>query len=165
MKNRFISFASTRFALSIALGAATPPVVSGAPAGAASLYGPAIREVPFQLLESGARSGCVRPAKMVIGDEREWNRVWRVHNEKAAVPRIDFSRYRVVALLSGKGGAPLEIVQVASTRDEVTVFFHRGATVNSATTPFRFALIEKIGNAARFIDQDGKVCAVCHVLP
>lgn len=177
MKNRFSQFASTRAALCV-LSSVAPLLLlaafarnafaqtapqSSAATNATMPNAPAIREVPFRTLGSGVQSGCIRPAKMIIGDEKEWNRVWRIHDAKSVAPRVDFSRFRVIALLAGKGGSPLEIVQVASTREEITVFFHRGAATKAKEAPFHFALMEKTGTAARFIDQNGKVCAVCHI--
>ena len=125
----------------------------------------AIREVPFQMLASGARSEAPRAAKMIVGNEKEWARVWRVHDQNAPLPKIDFSRYRVIALLSGKGNPALDLVQVASTRDEVTVFFRRAENAKSGDAPFRFARIEKTGSRARFLNENGKECAICHIAP
>ena len=161
-----MKLASTRIALGalFLLGAATSMLCrSSAFAQPLAPTEAVIREVPFQTLRSGARSNCARPAKMIIGDEREWRRVWRVHDEKTEAPQVDFARSRVIALLAGKGGAPLGLVQVASAREQITVFFHRGAATTSTSTPFHFALIEKTGSEARFIDQNGEVCAVCHI--
>ena len=157
--------ASTRSLFLVALLSVAAPFSQAARADSAVPTVAAIRELPFQMLASGAKSDAKRAAKMVISNEKEWARVWRVHDQNAPLPKVDFSRYRVIALLSGKDNPALDLAQVASTRDEITIFFHRAEKVKSNEAPFRFARIEKTGSRARFLDQNGKECAICHIAP
>ena len=157
--------ASTRMLFLAAFLSVAAPFFQPVRADSAPQKVAAIRELPFQMLASGVRSDATRAAKMVISNEKEWTRVWRVHDENAPLPEVDFSRYLVIVLLSGKGNPALDLTQVASTRNEVTVFFRRVETAQSGDAPFRFARIEKTGSRARFLDENGKECAICHIAP
>lgn len=123
---------------------------------------PTIAEMPFQTLGIGTQSGCVRPAKMLITNEREWRRIWAVHSSaaitgaaatqvagnstfgktKAAVtaapelPTVDFSRQAVVVLLLGKSPADswIEINQVVSTPSATVIFFGSRSGAGPART-------------------------------
>jgi hypothetical protein len=111
---------------------------------------PKIYSIPFQTLAIGARSGVERPAKMLITDEREWQRVWGVHTKPATetpqLPSIDWSRQAVLSLLMGRvsgdaasgnnsSTAPsIELVQVVHTPLDTVVYFReaRPAAQNEA---------------------------------
>ncbi len=136
----------TAAAQSATAQAATQPTVMQDTASAR----PAIAEMPFQTLGIGTQSGCVRPAKMLITNEREWRRIWAVHtgaamtgaaNEAVAnstfdktraaasatpeLPTVDFARQAVVVLLMGNSAADswIEINQVVSTPSATVIFY------------------------------------------
>lgn len=62
--------------------------------------------VPFETLGIGSESACTKRALFAINDETEWQRVWGVHTSGIAdaqnLPKVDFSRQSVIAVLSGE---------------------------------------------------------------
>jgi hypothetical protein len=136
---------------------------------------PKIYTMPFQTLAIGARSGCERAAKMLISDEREWQRVWGLHAtaaEKAELPAIDWSRQAVVVLLMGQvsgdaSTAPaITLHQVVHTPHDTVVYFQEAPATKTKTAapavqPFHFALIDKPVTPLRFVNLSAERCDTC----
>ncbi|HEX8234750.1 MAG TPA: hypothetical protein VF600_02245 [Abditibacteriaceae bacterium] len=144
-----------------------------------------IYPIPFQTLAIGASSGCARPARLLIRDEKEWQRVWGIHalsmnaggiatqpESQVALPAIDWSRQAVVALLMGEvsGTADttsIEIVQVVHTPYDTVIFYRETRPEEAAKTnairvqPVHFALIDKPATPLRFVNLSAPDCATC----
>lgn len=124
----------------------------------------------FRTLDIGARSGCVRPGKLVISDEKDWQRVWNLHTAvqeiKFSAPPVDFSRQVVVALMLGDqpAGASIETVQIVNGRAETTIYYsvQRGQKGGAVSQPFHFAVIDKPTGPVRFASVSEE-CAACVV--
>lgn len=122
-----------------------------------------IRPLSFQVLASGNRSGCLRPAKMLISTAAEWRRVWKIHDAKAEVPEIDFARQSVIALLSGENGRGLQVEQVVQTPTEIVVYFRQKLDTAKGTQPFQFVTVTKPQAPLRFVLSNPDDCEVCVV--
>jgi hypothetical protein len=159
------------FLISPVVNAATSEVTPGA----ATTSETAIqsRNLPYTTLGIGAQSGCDRPAKMLVSDEQEWQRVWQKHTRnddlKMSAPPVDWTEKAVVILLGGEQGtgAGIEVQRVIEQKDQTTVYFvqSKGADLTNAAgpvKPFHFALIAKPRNAVRFVDGNTE-CSVCVV--
>jgi hypothetical protein len=138
-----------------------------------------IYSIPFQTLAIGSSSGCARPARLLIGDEKEWQRVWGIHTQRVdakqnvTLPAIDWSRQAVVALLMGEVSAAanttssIEIAQVVHTPLDTVVFYREArpeqepATNSSRVQPVHFALIDKPTTPLRFVNLSAPDCATC----
>lgn len=137
-----------------------------------------IYSIPFQTLAIGTDSGCVRAARLLISDEKEWQRVWGIHaqgvgaKENSALPTIDWSRQAVVALLMGEVRASpnttsTEIAQVVHTPLDTVVFYRETRPAPEAENssarvqPVHFALIDKPVTALRFVNLSTPDCATC----
>ncbi len=139
-----------------------------------------IYSIPFQTLAIGSTSGCVRPARLLISDEKEWQRVWGIHAQgvaqteaKATLPTIDWSRQAVVALLMGQAsGTPsttlsIEIAQIVHTPLDTVVFFRETRAAQEVAAnpvhvqPVHFALIDKPSTPLRFVNLSTPDCATC----
>lgn len=133
--------------------------------------GATVQSVPFETLAIGTQSRCVKPAKMLISGEAEWRRVWRAHNGQAAtapaLPRVDWSRQRVVALLGGAMGGDAEISLARAVREgeTLTLYFWRDAgSGRKVSRPFHFATVPFAAGAklqVRFADAATMACPVC----
>ncbi|MBV9470084.1 MAG: hypothetical protein JO316_03550 [Abitibacteriaceae bacterium] len=133
--------------------------------------------LPYVTLGIGARSGCVRPAKMVITKDAEWRRVWHVHTQgminPPALPVVDFSRQVVLVLLNGKSLSPdtsLEVAQVVTGPQETLVYYYLNGDDSTqrtrlkaarATQPFHFAAIDKPTTPIRFVNALSATCSNC----
>jgi hypothetical protein len=140
-----------------------------------------IYSIPFQTLAIGTSSGCARPARLLIRDEKEWQRVWGIHAQgvatqpesKGTLPAIDWSRQAVVALLMGEVGgaanttASIEIAQVVQTPLDTVVFYREtrpepeAATNSARVQPVHFALLDKPNTPLRFVNLSAPDCATC----
>lgn len=135
------------------------------------------RTLPYMTLGIGARSGCTRPAKMVIAKDAEWRRVWRVHTQgminPPPLPIVDFSRQVVLVLLNGKSlssNISLEVAQVVVGPQETLVYYRLNgddapksgsSRVAVPTHPFHFAAIDKPMTPIRFVSALGATCSDC----
>ena len=144
-----------------------------------------IYSIPFQTLAIGSSSGCTRPARLLISEEKEWQRVWGIHARgthaqesatepaaKSAMPAIDWSRQAIVALLMGEvNGASsttsIEIAQVVHTPLDTVVFYREtrpaqeSAADSARVQPVHFALIDKPSTPLRFVNLSAPDCATC----
>jgi hypothetical protein len=140
-----------------------------------------IYSIPFQTLAIGATSGCARPARLLIQNEKEWQRVWGIHAQgvaaqpesKATLPGIDWSRQAVVTLLMGEldgatnTTASIEIAQVVQTPLDIVVFYRETRPEQQSVTnltrvrPVHFALIDKPSTPLRFVNLSAPDCATC----
>ena len=97
-------------------------------------------KVDFTTIEPRGRgedSGYCTPSRMVIRNEREWEKVWLEHlsniNPPLGRPKVDFTREMVVAVFAGEkptSGYPVEIIAV-DTQDSqlvVTVRYRQPST-------------------------------------
>jgi hypothetical protein len=123
----------------------------------------------FRTLDIGERSGCARPAKMLISDEKEWQRVWSLHSStqdmKFSAPPVDFSKQAVVALLMGNqpAGASITAERIVDETNDTVIFYSvqygaKGGPVSSQ--PFHFAVIDKPAGKVRFASS-AQECTVC----
>ncbi len=138
-----------------------------------------IYSIPFQTLAISTSSGCVRPARLLVNDEKEWQRVWGIHAEgvsakqNVTLPPIDWSRQAVVALLMGEVSgaaattASIEIAHVVHTPLDTVVFYRETRPVPEAETnlarvqPVHFALIDKPSTPVGFVNLSAPDCATC----
>jgi hypothetical protein len=131
--------------------------------------------VPFETLGIGNESGCTKRALFVINDETEWQRVWGVHRQgipdAQPLPKIDFSRQSVIAVLSGEraDGKSLQIAQVVRSANETVAYFmisdekswlgvpeaEAKTDANKKAQPYIFAAVDKITTPLRFADVFG----------
>ncbi|HEX8552232.1 MAG TPA: hypothetical protein VF681_11840 [Abditibacteriaceae bacterium] len=124
------------------------------------------RLLSYQTLAIGAQSGCDRPAKMVVRDETEWNRVWLKHTQrdemKISAPPVDFTQKSVVILLGGnQTGGTLEVQHIEENAGNTTIFYTAARGVSRDTTqPFHFALIDAPRGEVVFNDGNEE-CGVC----
>lgn len=125
----------------------------------------------FRTLDIGAQSGCVRPGKLIITDEKEWQRVWVLHTSiqkiKFSPPPVDFTKQAVVALMLGEqpAGASIETVQILNGRADTTIYYsvQRGQKGGAGVgQPFHFAMIDKPVGPVRFASVSEE-CAACVV--
>lgn len=171
MKTSTHYFRAAFLSSALMASACSVPRVVAATESTSTSVAPPIREVAFQTLGLGERSGCTRAAKMLVTNEKEWRRVWAIHSahSKAAAPHVDWSHQAVVVLLGGQGGS-IQINQIVRAPDAVVVFFdnpvlRENLKSASATRSFHFALIEKPQLPLRFQDLSNPECATCVLKP
>lgn len=142
----------------------------------------AFKVVPFETLGIGNESGCTKRALFAINDDAEWRRVWGVHTQGIAdaqtLPKIDFSRQSVLAILSGerRDGKSLQIAQIVKGAQETVVYFSTGDEKlwlgvpeetkngeNQKVQPYTFVAVDKINVPVRFLDVFGAQngCSKC----
>lgn len=160
-----------RFPLLLMLGA----VLSGALPrllGAVAQEGRTLKTVPFETLGLGTQSGCTRPAKLIVTNEVDWKRVWRVHLSgkvpSRALPAVDFSHQVVLAVLGGRmmPGSDARIGQIVKRKTETQVYYYvqpgQGDISGRASVqPFHFAVIEKPSTPLHWMDALGATCIDC----
>lgn len=134
--------------------------------------------LPFETLALGETSGCKRPAKLFIGGEAEWRRVWRMaRGAQSPAPAVDWQRQRVVALLGGTQGegASVQLLRAIREGDALTLYVwrdegaplvaaHKGAMPMGATQPFHFALVPFASSnnvKVRFAPASELACPAC----
>lgn len=127
--------------------------------------------IAYETLAIGSRSGCAVPAKMLISNQAEWERVWTKHmtrdEMKLSAPPVDWTRKAVVALLGGETrGGSLELQHITREAGITTIYYSasRDAGDRSAAEPFHFALIDAPTGPVKFADGniDCSVCARIH---
>ena len=127
-----------------------------------------IAVVPYETLSIGNESGCTKRALFAISDAAEWQRVWGVHtagfSDAPRLPKVDFSRQTVLAVLSGErtDGKALQVMQIVRSSQETIVYFTAAeeklwqpVAVTDApekTQPYTFILIDKPSTSLRFAD-------------
>jgi hypothetical protein len=129
-----------------------------------------IAVVPYETLSIGNESGCKKRALFAISDAVEWQRVWGVHtsglSEQVRLPKVDFSRQTVLALLSGErsDGKALQVMQIVRSPQETVVYFTTAEeklwlnveanTVEPAekAQPYTFIVMDKTSGPLRFVD-------------
>ncbi len=139
--------------------------------------------VPFETLGVGSESGCAKRALFAINDEAEWQRVWGVHTQNIAdaqsLPKVDFLRQTVIAVLSGErsDGKSLQVGQVVRGTQETVVYFllsDEKSWLGVAETqtkndepqtvrPYVFVAVDKVNSPLRFADIYGaqNICSKC----
>lgn len=141
-----------------------------------------IAVVPFETLGTGDESGCAKRALFAINDEVEWQRVWNVHTsglaEAQRLPKIDFARQTVLAVLSGErnDGKSLQIAQIVRGPQETIAYFQLSdekSWLGVAETPVKneesktarpyvFVAIDKVITPLRFVDvYAAQNCSKC----
>ena len=122
--------------------------------------------MPFETVGLGNQSGCAKRAFMSVTDETEWRRVWGVHSQGLSdapkLPKVDFTRQSVIALLAGAQptAKTIQVAQIVRNPREAVVFFlltDEEATwgqqvVAGPSQPFHFAIIDKLETPVRFAD-------------
>jgi hypothetical protein len=169
-------------AAALALAASTSPLAHRADAEPSFVAAPQVDSpaspspgagqlMSFRTLDIGRESGCSTPAKMLITDETEWQRVWKLHNDgaemKLSAPVVDFAHEVVVALLMGDrpGTSWISAVQIVKGHDDVTVYYEadggqRGAA--SRSRPYHFLVMARPNLPVRFADANLE-CSTCVV--
>ncbi len=133
--------------------------------------------LPFETVGLGNQSGCSKRALMSVTDEAEWRRVWGVHTQglldAPALPKVDFSRQSVIALLAGTQptAKTIQVAQIVRDAREAVVFFLLAddeitwgqQAVSGPSQPFHFAVVNKLETPVRFVDallgDDCRKCA------
>jgi hypothetical protein len=114
--------------------------------------------VPFYPVAKGQRTATMAdaPATRVIRTQKRWREAWRTLGGPARRPRIDFSRYMLIAVTQGRqrsGGYGIEIAKIERTTSgrHVTVLETRpgaGCPVTLAiTAPYHVVRVRR--SAAR----------------
>ena len=131
-----------------------------------------IAVLPFETLGTGNESGCAKRALFAVNDVAEWQRVWGVHTqgiaEAQSLPKIDFSRQTVIAVLSGERDdeKSLQIAQVVRGPQETVVYFMLSdakswlgldeisvkTQAEKAARPYVFVAVDKVTTPLRFAD-------------
>ncbi|HEX8832561.1 MAG TPA: hypothetical protein VF719_00085 [Abditibacteriaceae bacterium] len=167
--NCFLSSSTLVAAVAIALSCVMP-------ARAESVGDETVEKTPnpiltFQTLDIGTKSGLNRPAKMMIVDEAEWKRVWKIHTTgqefALSAPPVDWENKAVVALMLGEQSpnSGIEVRQIARNRNETVVYYFqtRGARDGkNVAQPFHFVVVDKPQTPVRFADANTE-CVVCVV--
>lgn len=141
-----------------------------------------IAVVPYETLSIGNQSGCKKRALFAISDAGEWQRVWGIHTsgltEAPSIPKVDFSRQSVLAILSGErsDGKFLQIAQIVRSPQETVVYFSTGAEeswlnvsqmpkADELAQPYAFLVIDKPATPLRFVDAfaEQNNCSKCVV--
>ena len=132
----------------------------------------AFSNVPFETLGIGNESSCTKRALFAINDATEWQRVWGVHTSGIAdaqsLPKVDFSRQTVIAVLSGErnDGKSLQIAQIVRGPQEAMVYFSTSdekswldvaevqtkVDEHKSVQPYVFVAVDKITTPVRFMD-------------
>jgi hypothetical protein len=115
---------------------------------------------------------------MPVADESEWKRVWGVHtsidSDAPEMPKVNFEKQTVLALLAGKQATTknIQVAQIVRGPRETVVFYlineeepewGQPLTVGPSQ-PFHFAVVDKISGPIRFVDAlradaDCRTCA------
>jgi len=131
-----------------------------------------IAVVAYETLSIGNESGCTKRALFAISDAVEWQRVWGVHtsgvSDAPRLPKVDFSRQTVLAILSGErnDGKALQVMQIVRSPQETIVYFTAAeeklwlpvdvtndvANTEEKTQPYTFILMDKPSTSLRFVD-------------
>jgi hypothetical protein len=123
--------------------------------------------VDFTTIARGTDSGYQSASQMVIDNSERWNDLWQQHTYNTEppppVPRVDFTRYSVVAVFAGEqptGGYSVEILSVETsgspTQEQLTITVqHRqpsaGDFVTEALTyPYHMIRMPKIDGRVVF---------------
>jgi len=106
-------------------------------------------QVPFKTIAKGYRSGVREPLQTVVGNQTDWQSLWKRHTSigitPAPPPSVDFDREMVVGVFAGEkptGGYDVEIINAEQTDSAVTVHYREkspppGSIVTQALTqPF-----------------------------
>jgi hypothetical protein len=126
----------------------------------------ALSVLPYETLGIGNESGATTRALFAINDETEWKRVWGVHtkvmNDAPSLPKVDFARQSVIAVLSGErsDGKSLQIAQIVRAPRETIVYFWLTDDAwrdtltdkNAPAQPYLFVAIDKSDAPLRFVD-------------
>lgn len=120
--------------------------------------------VPFDVVLAGRHSGVYSHYFTVIRNSRTFATIWKRATARQypapAPPRIDFSRYTVIAVFLGEtrtGGYHIKITDVARNRAGLTVTVrerHPGAgcnTTQALTEPFEIVKTPVTAEPVRFI--------------
>lgn len=141
---------------------------------------PKIAVIPYETLGIGNQSGCKKRALFAISDAGEWQRVWGIHTsgleEAPRMPKVDFSRQTVLAILSGErtDGRFLQVSQIVRSPQETVVYFTTGAEeswlnisvmpkAEESAQPYAFLVIDKPAAPVRFVDPAQNNCSKCVV--
>ena len=122
--------------------------------------------LPYETVGLGSQSGCAKRALMFITDEPEWRRVWGVHSQgtvdASKLPRVDFSKQSVIALLAGTlpTAKSIQVAQIVRDAREAVVFYLVAdeetawgkQAASGPSQPFHFAVIDKLDTPVRFVD-------------
>lgn len=127
-----------------------------------------IKVVPYETLSIGNESGCTKRALFAISDATEWQRVWGVHTsgltDAPRLPKVDFSRQTVLALLSGErnDGKALQVMQIVRSPQETVVYYTTAeeklwlpvevAEPEEKAQPYTFIVLDKPSTPLRFVD-------------
>lgn len=156
--------AVTRFkipavALSFLGGACLLVGATGCSPPLAATPGPG-RPLPFDVLDSGSRSGVRDARQLAIRSEAEWRRLWQEHRPSGSEPPpVDFGRQMVAAIFMGQqstSGYSIRVTAVEWDGAGVTVVYAthtppRGAMVAQVLTqPFEMIRIDRIGTPIQF---------------
>jgi hypothetical protein len=78
--------------------------------------------IDFTTIARGSDSGYQSASQMVINNSEQWNDLWQQHTSNTEppppVPRVDFTRYSVVAVFAGEqptGGYSVEILNAETS--------------------------------------------------
>lgn len=101
--------------------------------------------VPFETLAEGLQSGILVPTQEVVRTGAAWRALWARHASGAgpaqAMPEVDFSRFMVVAVFSGRSSAAEHPRVIRITREpaRLIVVVHavrRRTTPQTGVAPF-----------------------------
>jgi hypothetical protein len=108
-------------------------------------------------------SGYIKPAKLVIYSEKDWEDVWReVHKKEInpqPAPKIDFEKYMILAVFMGDcplGGYHITITNIYDTGKEILAEVKEVRPTHGltwVTAPYHMIMIKKSHLPVRFISQ------------
>jgi len=115
----------------------------------------ATRQIPFQTIAKGTRSGVSEAGQVIVRTQAEWNALWQKHSSMESspsqAPAIDFNKEIVIGIFRGQkptGGYDVEITSVERSNGTLIVSFREkspqpGAVLTQAfTQPFHMVRIE-----------------------
>ena len=115
----------------------------------------ATRQIPFQTIAKGTRSGVSEAGQIIVRTQAEWNALWQKHSSmesnRSQAPALDFNKEIVTGIFLGQkptSGYDVEIISMERSDGTLTVSLREkspqpGAVLTQAfTQPFHMVRIE-----------------------